>query len=1523
MIHVLNFNSQIIDFISRDDNAVTIAKYHKTKDNDLLDIRILSQRAEHFKKRNRIIIQDKNGVYREYIIDRAEEDGRYVDVECTASHLVDISTSKPIPPGKYEKMTINQKLSETLRDSGWVVGDCDYAGLKTNSWTSVRTPLEMISQLETAHEVQADYEIEIDGYEVVERRVNMKIPAPLFKGKEIEYGKDLLSMKRVIDFSEVKTALFALGPEPEQGKRVETFVYDDEAQKQFDLPYRYIWGVYEPETEDDNMSLQRLTTLAKTELNKRKSAAVSYEISVVDIEKEFPHEVIRYGDIVRIKNPDFTPTLYAESEVIGIEHDLISNKCTYEFGKVVEYQEDDLLRYFRNRLGYFNQKFNDKFSNVNTIVRESIEGELQYFERKILKGDTPPENPINDLLWLDTSNTKVPVLRRYFNGKWIKSSAENASDVGAITREQAMYSGLSNTFINLTIQHSRLLKEVSEIVESEYFVDVELKKEVNDKLNATVDVFNHIKTNLDSMNEETATIGKLIDTQALFVDYREKMQSLYNAVENAKIAIDERFKLLQSQYTDEKFNEAMEKVASALPNGHWDSDNKQLTSDVPNEARLKEIEKVLKENVSELDKTLKNYTDSAVLKTRNELSASVRDIDEKVENLQFGGRNLLLGTNDLLKFVRMVGAKGDRSLESSETSRTGNMVKVTNIVRTSSSSVVGFNFKDIAPLFGVDLEEYVLSFYLKTNSEQKVNFLAYNTETISVTPKLISDKFQRVIIRLRPKALKKDVPHHNGNLYLVGENLTDLWIYDIKLEKGLIPTDWTPAPEDTENAINNVSNSLEPIKIRTTKAENSIKVLQDSLLLTATKTDVQRTLDEQLNPLKNEVNEQKAQLQIMSNSIDSKVSQSEYTSNLQGVVERLDNAETHRQQLSNQITDRVTLNDYNSGIDSMKQYADEQVNNLTLGNVNLIKSYKSPEYLKTATVEDDYSLLFSTTGKTINIFFYDANGYINVPLEENTDYILKLHEADENIEMGVFYNKGRNIIKTYTKDRIIRFNTGDKEDFRIILIARDANVHAGKLSLYKGTKELDWTPNPEDVQKNIDNAETNAKQYADTLKQQQDKVLTTYDTRITQNGKDIEQRATKEEYNASKQLLDKTIAQVVTSAVNGVSLSYNDNGTISDLVLNDQGVLLNSSLININQGDVIIENGVTTIKNLSSEKIKVAFNNISTSLSMTGNGLETWENGQMTSLLNGGGHHFYNNTFYVGYIGTSVLTVDSYTRGLSLQGAGNFMAFTYSKDKTNPDDASNVAMMWSKGIPGYRQGFFYNEDIVIRDTRVLETAYLRPYGMEPKYRLMFSGRVLEKQEGVGIQYNSVNGSGIHFSNASINIISKTKDGGWQGMNVAGDYITSNAIYNRTYSSASNVYITSYGTLGRSTSASKYKLSQEKQFNDEEQQYNHSKKILNLDVKTWFDKFEAETYAREILTGERQENENFKLKRYAGLIAEDVESVGLKEFVTYGKDKEIEGIEYDRLWIHLIPILKKQNEEIEKLKSEMEVLKYGK
>ncbi|EIQ0319567.1 hypothetical protein LUK90_000106 [Staphylococcus pseudintermedius] len=897
----MNFKGEIVDFIAQSDSAV-IQAVHKRDINERIetfDFTILSERTTYMQERNRIVIQDKNGQYREFIIDRISADIEgYTEVETVASYLEDITKARPYAPGKLEKMTTKQALSDVLKDTGWQVSDAtEYDGLRTTSWTSYQTRYDVLLQLCTTYKMMADFYIEVGSNRVDKRLVVLRKRNPLFKGKEITYGKDLTGLKRTVDFSEIKTALLCVGPEPEEGKkRVELVVKDDESQAKYGLPGRYNWGIYEPETEDQNMTEKRLRTLGTTELNKRNSEVITYEVTAIDIEKEYKHEIVNLGDMVRIKNRDFTPPLYVEAEVISEEYDLISKDVTYGFGTYKEFKESDLRSSFDRKLDAIRQKVSDGLSNVNTIVRESLEGELQYFEHKISKGDTPPDNPVNDLLWLDTSNPEVAVLRRYWNGEWIKSSAENADDVGAITREQALYSELNNTFVNLTIQHSRLIHEVSDVLESEYLVDTDIKEEVNSKLNETIGVFNTIKSNLDSMTSETATIGKLVDTQALFLEYREKLQALYNAVENAKIAIDQRFKLLQSQYTDEKFNEALNNVASKL--GLTVNEDNQLVGEV-------DVSKQINESVREM-------------------------------------------TNEMLR-------------------------------------------------------DYVTS--------------------------------------------------------------------------------------------------------------------------------------------------------------------TEYQSDKNGIIERLNSADTERQQLSNEISDRVTLSEYNSGIDSTKQYADEQVNNLTLGNVNLIKSYHSPEYLKTATVEDDYSLLFSTSGKNINFFFYDSNGYTNTPLEANTDYILKLHEADENVEMGVFYNKGRNTIKTYTKDRVIRFNTADKVDFRILLIARDANVHAGKLSLYKGTKELDWTPNPEDVNAKIDqakaSAEKSSKAYTDDKVQQVNQTLSTHETRLTQNGKDIALRATQEELNASKKTLSHVIADLTVNTTTGLTMTYDENGAIQSHTIGPDGIKLKGDRVDI------------------------------------------------------------------------------------------------------------------------------------------------------------------------------------------------------------------------------------------------------------------------------------------------------------------------------------------------------------------------
>ena len=143
-----------------------------------------------------------------------------------------------------------------------------------------------------------------------------------------------------------------------------------------------------------------------------------------------------------------------------------------------------------------------------------------------------------------------------------------------------MYRDLNNSFINLTIQHSRLQNGVYDVLNNEYLVDDDLKGNLNQALSDVDNVYQEIKTNLDSINEDTTTIGKLVDTQTLFTVYREKLQTLYKYVTDAKISIDKRLKLLQSQYTDKKFNDAMDKIAQSLPNGRWDSENQQLYVDI-------------------------------------------------------------------------------------------------------------------------------------------------------------------------------------------------------------------------------------------------------------------------------------------------------------------------------------------------------------------------------------------------------------------------------------------------------------------------------------------------------------------------------------------------------------------------------------------------------------------------------------------------------------------------------------------------------------------------------------------------------------------------------------------------------------------------------------------------------------------------------------------------------------------------------------------------------------------------------
>lgn len=1229
-IHVLDFNDNIIDFISQSDGALINAEMSMNVEEktETFDFTIENTRAEKLRERNRIIAQDNNGTFREFIIIHIADnfDGT-TEVECNASYLEDLKTAKPIKPSKFEAHTTTQALLKTLADTGWEVSDdTEYGGNRTTSWTSHTNPFDLIYMLCTTYDMVPSFYIELGAHTVEHRYVSITKPKNLFKGKEITKGKDLTGMTRTIDLSEVKTALLAVGPEKEDGSRIETVVVDDEAQEIFGLPNRYIWDVYEPESNDENMTLKRLTTLAKTELNKRNQAAISYEVSSIDIHKYYNDVTVHLRDIVRVKDRDFRPPLYIEAEVIGIKYNWLADESEFTFGNVIEYEETKLREFFTRKLDGITKKLNDNISNVNTIVSDVVAGELEYYERKIFKGTEPPENPQNDTLWYDTSNPNVAVLRRYWNGKWITQTADDVEKIGGLRREQVMYRDLNNSFINLTIQHSNLQNDVYDMLNNEYLVDDDLKANLNQALSDVDSVYQNIKTNLDSMDEDTATIGKLVDTQTLFTVYREKLQTLYKYVTDSKISIDKRLKLLQSQYTDEKFNDAMDKIAQTLPNGRWDSENQQLYADIPNEQELSNLKKTLQDyydgNIKELEGRLNNSIDSKVNIAKNEISTSVKSVESKIDGLNIGTRNLLLNSEErsdsiindthayITYFLTQPLEVGEEYTISSEVYATSseqsgkitirgyfpdnglinvpiidNKIKLTFKAKVPSERILFY--KDIAGQSSDKLDTTFKNTILVKGNKigdyaQAPEDLQRQTQQAQQDSEKAAKAYADAQDNLKETQLKAyaDGKVSNEEKRAIADAIA-------KRDEAKLYAD-KKSKEAQEAANQNTINQLKPITTRVTSNETNISELDKEISLMAKSEDVAqklRDVDGRLTPLETDVKNNKATLDILPTQIDSKVSKQDYTLDKNNIVQRLDNADSQRQQLSNEITDKVTLTKFESGMTEAKNYTDNikketenytdnQINNLDIGSENLLLDSES---------RSDFSTF---TGYSYTRY------YLTHPLEIGKTYSVKadIVTTDER-------QSGKTSILPYSpsgirdtvdiKDGKITYTFTAQVESTQFLIYKDVagqsnvdlNVTIEKAILVEGDKVTGWSPANEDVKKDIQQAETNAKNYTDDYKRSNDIAMTKLETSITQNGDKIALKVDEQKFNASRKTLSQVIAEI-SATTKGINLSYDENGNIQSYTMDRNGIQLRGDKV-----DITVNKDFNVVANRVNDKV--------------------------------------------------------------------------------------------------------------------------------------------------------------------------------------------------------------------------------------------------------------------------------------------------------------------------------------------------
>ena len=184
---------------------------------------------------------------------------------------------------------------------------------------------------------------------------------------------------------------------------------------------------------------------------------------------------------------------------------------------------------------------------------------------------------------------------------------------------------------------------------------------------------------------------------------------------------------------------------------------------------------------------------------------------------------------------------------------------------------------------------------------------------------------------------------------------------------------------------------------------------------------------------------------------------------------------------------------------------------------------------------------------------------------------------------------------------------------------------------------------------------------------------------------------------------------------------------------------------------------------------------------------------------------------------------------------------------------------------------------------------------------LFAPYRIQSQHIVGLNMDATNfrlGNGFNLSGDSSGFI--IEKGGVQYLRIGSDrgglFLQTEAVYERTSSSNPNVVITENDkTLRRSTSAKKYK-------EDIQPIDVDPLKILELTPVSWVDK-------AELAEGNYQ-------RRYHGLIADEVDAVGLGDYVTYEND-EVDALMYDRLWTLLIPVIKDLKQENEQLRKDLE------
>lgn len=834
-IHILDGQSnqgEILDYITAKN---IISDNHKKSKVDTLEtydfITFADKRfSEFLEKRNRIIIPDEDETLREFIIFEA---ARYKDSEgyksqaYTHASYLELKKATILYPDKGYTGTASQHGGRALNDTGWQIGIVESKGTRTLTIESHTNPFAFLKRIAKEFDLELRFRVEHDGNKITGRYVDLLERIGEWRGREAEFGKDLDGIRRV-EKQDIVTALLGLGPEKEDGTRLEVLVEDEDALKRWGWEDRYgninHWiEPYEIQSERSEMTESEARQYTRTALNKRINTQVTYEGSIVDLENVPGMEIkkIRFGDTIRIKDTKFNPPLYLEARIFEQTRSIKSKaKKDIKLGDFVEFTEEEVNNIWEQLRKDIQKRVTAAEMAEYTYDKLTIDDkdEQIYEDGKTFAEATGIDAKEHADFKANEAETNAKGYADEQDGK-LKSDVENYADKQADSALSSakQYAVAKEVYEN---EMDKIASDIEDRAPLEY-VDGEFKIIKDD-----IDDFNaEIEKKADGSTVYTISeVDNMINNTVSVTEYETDMDGIVTDIESHGTRIGQNEKAIG------------------------------LKAD---ESYVDTIENSLNTKIGNVEVTAEGA------------SMTASEVRADLDGLEIGGRNLLRdtsseGTTISISEYGNTGHIGTLSFEQLGLKH-GDVVTISSYISNIPEGLgirLRFDWVRDDGTYGQDM------------GNQKV--MSPDEGRISHTATIPNNReYTGLRIRFYPVNFEANFKVH---------------VSEEKLEKGNKATDWSPAPEDIDESINQVGGRVETL-------DASVETLAGEVSLKASQSIV--------DSLENQVENHEAELNVLPGQIELKAD----AAVVDGIDDRLGSAEIIIDGLESEIKLKADLVD--------------------------------------------------------------------------------------------------------------------------------------------------------------------------------------------------------------------------------------------------------------------------------------------------------------------------------------------------------------------------------------------------------------------------------------------------------------------------------------------------------------------------------------------------------------------------------------------------------------------------------------